>query len=120
MSTSQSILADTRDSNAAISNGFRNYCNAQRVDTKTTVLKLFRESYRDYHVTEVEEKNASLFEFAAHDKAQLIFDAEDATFGATRAWRAVGDGIKKKMHPGTLKDEFRFARYVHNPLSPID
>jgi transitional endoplasmic reticulum ATPase len=117
MSASKSVLADTQGSNATISQTFRIHCNAPRNDTKTTVLTLIREAYRGYHVTEVDEKRVSLFEFAAHDKAQLIFDAEEATFNATRAWKAVGDGIEKKMHPGKLKDEFRFVRYVHNSLS---
>ena len=89
---------------------FKSHCDAKRVDTKTSTLTLLRNAYEDYHVTEVEAKQVSLFEYAATDKALLTFDSEDEQFNAARTWRAVGEGIEKRMHPGKLKDDFRFAR----------
>ena len=110
MPAPKSILTATQANGAEIFSAFKSHTEAPRIDTKTTVLTLIRNAYPDYHVTEVEEKRVSLYEFAATDKALLILDHEDEAFNATRGWRAVGEGIEKKTHPGTLKDEFRFAR----------
>lgn len=107
-----SVLTATQGNSAAIFEAFKIHCEAPRVDTKTNVLKLIREAYPEYHVTEVAEKRTSLFEYAAAGKAELIFDHEDEAFNATREWEAVGEGIEKKLHPGKLRDDFRFARYV--------
>ncbi len=71
---------------------------------------MLRSAYQNYHVTEVEAGKIALFEYAATDQALLNFDPEDEQFNSTRDWHAVGEGIEKKMHPGTLTDEFRFAR----------
>ena len=110
MPAAKSILIATQECSASVFNNFKSHSDAQRIDTKTTTLTLLRNAYTDYHVTEVEAKHVSLFEFAATDKALLIFDSEDENFNATRDWRTVGEGIEKKMHPGKLTDSFRFAR----------
>jgi transitional endoplasmic reticulum ATPase len=115
MPAARTLLSSTQANSATIFSEFKSHCDAPRVDTKTHALTLIRNAYPDYHVTEVEEKKVSLFEFASAGKATLIFDAEEEAFNATREWRAVGEGVEKKMHPGKLKDEFRFARYV-DPL----
>ena len=73
-------------------------------------LTLLRNGYRDYHVTEVEAKKIALFDFASSGKALFNLDSYDEQFNATRRWSAVGEGIEKKMHPGKLTDDFRFAR----------
>jgi transitional endoplasmic reticulum ATPase len=120
MPAARTLLASTQANSAAIFSKFKLHCDAPRVDTKTHALTLIRNAYPDYHVTEVEEKKVSLFEFAGADKATLIFDAEDEAFNATRDWQAVGEGVEKKKHPGQLKDDFRFARYVnHRPHRTI-
>jgi|TARA_R110002003_G_scaffold112_1_gene9557 hypothetical protein len=110
MSTTQSILTATQANSTAIFSAFKTHTEAPRIDTKTSVLTLIRHAYPEYHVTEVEEKKVSLYEFALADKATLVHDAEADEFNATRTWRAVGEGIEKKTHPGQLHDEFRFAR----------
>jgi transitional endoplasmic reticulum ATPase len=110
MPAARTLLSSTQANSAAIFNDFKSHCDAPRVDTQTHALTLLRNAYPDYHVTEVEKKKVSLFEFADADKATLIFDAEDEAFNATREWRAVGEGVEKKMHPGKLTDNFRFAR----------
>lgn len=110
MPAARSTLTATQEHSSSIFSGFKSHCNAKRVDTRTTTLTLLRNAYEDYYVTEVEAKQISLFEFAAADKALLSFDFEDEYFNATRTWRAVGEGIEKKMHPGKLTDDFRFAR----------
>jgi transitional endoplasmic reticulum ATPase len=110
MADTKSILEITQGNRAEIFETFKSHTNAPRVETRTVVLNQIRNAYTDYHVTEVEEKRVSLFEYAAAGKAELILDVEDETFMTTKAWRAVGEGIEKKAHPGTLRDEFRFAR----------
>lgn len=89
---------------------FKSHCDAKRVDTKTTLLTLLRNAYEDYHVTEVDARKIALFDFASADKALLTLDSGDEQFNASRVWHSMGDGIEKKMHPGTLTDDFRFAR----------
>lgn len=115
MPAAKTILTSTQASGVAIFNEFKSHCNAPRVETRNNVLKMIRDAYPDYHVTEVDERRVSLFEFAAADKALLIFDAEDESFNASRKWTSVGNGVEKRLHPGTLIDEFRFARYVVMP-----
>ncbi|KAF1943577.1 P-loop containing nucleoside triphosphate hydrolase protein [Clathrospora elynae] len=111
MPATKTLLTSTQENSAAIFSDFKSHCDAPRVDTKTNILALLRNAYPDYHVTEVEERRVSLFEFAGAGKAMLILDAEDEGFNSTREWKAVGSGIEKKKHPGTLKDDFRFARF---------
>ncbi|KAJ4345124.1 hypothetical protein N0V95_005896 [Ascochyta clinopodiicola] len=113
MPAARSTLAATQDQSAYIFSNFEAHCDAKRVDTKTTTLSLLRNAYKDYHITEVDAKRASLFEFAATGKALLVLDSEDEHFNATRDWHAVGDGIEKRMHPGKLTDDFRFARFQY-------
>ncbi|KAH7394500.1 proteasome-activating nucleotidase [Pyrenochaeta sp. MPI-SDFR-AT-0127] len=113
MPAAKTILTSTQANSAGIFDAFESHCDAPRVETKTSVLKFIREAYPEYHVTEVEEKCASLFEFAATDKALLIFDSEDERFIATREWTSVGEGVEKKTHPGKLRDDFRFARFQY-------
>ena len=110
MPAARSTLAASQEHSASIFSNFKSHCDAKRVDTKTTTLTLLRNAYEDYHVTEVEAHKIALFEYAAADKALLNFDSDDEQFNATRGWSAVGEGIEKRMHPGKLADDFRFAR----------
>jgi hypothetical protein len=112
MPAARSTLPATQGHSASLFSNFKSHCDAKRVDTKTTTLTLLRNAYEDYHVTEIEAKKISLFEFAGAGKAVLNFDSEDEHFNATRDWHAVGEGIEKKMHPGKLTNDFRFARQV--------
>jgi hypothetical protein len=84
MPAARSILSATQDNSASIFSAFKTHTEAQRVDTKNTVLTLIRNAYPDYHVTEVEERKVSLREYAATDKASIVIDAEDEAFNATR------------------------------------
>jgi transitional endoplasmic reticulum ATPase len=104
------MLAATKDHNASTFSTFKSHCEAQRVETKSNTLAIIRDAYPDYHVTEVDEDNVALHEFASTDAASLVIDAEDDTFMSTRYWQAVGEGIGKVTHPGELKDRARFAR----------
>lgn len=110
MSDAESILSATKANGSNIFAAFQNHTKAPRIETKTVVLNQIRARYPDYHVTEVEEKRISLFEYAAADKAELVLDTEDELFMTTKAWKSVGEGVEKKTHPGVLKDEFRYAR----------
>jgi transitional endoplasmic reticulum ATPase len=110
MAPSTSLLAATKASRDSVLDGFKSHSSGLRVDTNTAVLGMLRKEYADYHVTEVDAKEAALFEYAAAGKATLVLDAEDETFHAKRSWRSVGEGVDKKMHPGNLNDTFRFAR----------
>jgi transitional endoplasmic reticulum ATPase len=109
-SSSSSLLADTHGRRDDVLNGFKKHTGGLRIDTNTTVLSMLRDTYSEYHVTEVDAKDAALFEFAEAGKAALVLDAEDEKFHAERSWLAVGDGVDKKMHPGKLTDGYRFAR----------
>ncbi|KAF1914222.1 P-loop containing nucleoside triphosphate hydrolase protein [Ampelomyces quisqualis] len=113
MPAARSILAATQDNSAGIFSAFKAHTEAQRVDTKNTVLTLIRNAYPDYHVTEVDERKVSLREYAATEKASIAIDAEDEAFNATREWHPVGEGIEKKTHPGSLDDDYRFARFQY-------
>ncbi|CAO2657834.1 Nn.00g070940.m01.CDS01 [Neocucurbitaria sp. VM-36] len=113
MPATKTILTATQANSADVFNAFKSHCDAPRVETKAKVLTQLRAAYPDHHVTEAVEKRVSLFEFAATEKALLILDDEGESFQATRDWSAVGDGIKKKLHPGRLRDEFRFARFQY-------
>jgi len=110
MPATKSILSATKTNNDAVFSAFKTHCAAPRVDTKTTALTLIRRDYPDHHVTEVEERTASLFDFASAGHAELTLDAEEEAFCATREWEAVGEGVEKVEHAGKLKDEYRFAR----------
>jgi hypothetical protein len=120
MPAAKSTLDATHEHSETLFSSFKSHCDAKRVDTKTTTLTLIRNAYVDYHVTEVEASTVSLFEFAASDKAALSFDTEGEKFNTTRTWRAVGEGIEKKMHPGKLTDNYRFARRVSLSDIPLN
>ncbi|KAL6708813.1 hypothetical protein ACN47E_002220 [Coniothyrium glycines] len=107
------LLQDTDAKSAAVFDAFKTHNDAPRVETKTTVFKLIREAYPDHHVTEVDEKRCSLFEYASAGKATLLLDEDGEEFIATREWRPVGEGVEKKMHSGKLRDDFRFARFLY-------
>jgi transitional endoplasmic reticulum ATPase len=110
MPAARSPLAATHEQSTSIFSDFKAHCGGQRVDTRTVTLTLLRNGYKDYHVTEVEAKKIALFDFASSGKALLNLDCDDEQFSATRGWRPVGEGVEKKMHPGKLTDDFRFAR----------
>lgn len=112
MAAVKTALTATEECGDLVFSEFKSHSGAQRIDTKTTTLTLLRNAYTDYHVTEVDANNVSLFEFATAGKALLMLDSEDENFCTTRDWRTVGDGIEKKMHRGKLTDNFRFARLV--------
>lgn len=109
MSATSDLVA-TQLSGLDVFNNFQIHCNGQRTETKSEVMKLLRQSYSSYHITEAEEKHVSLFEFARAGKAEYELDYEDGAFNNTRQWRAFGKGVEKKEHPGILHDDFRFAR----------
>jgi transitional endoplasmic reticulum ATPase len=113
MSAAESILAATKSENSYVLQSFKVHTSASRTDTKSKLLDVIRNNYPDYHVTEVNERKVSLREYAASGKASLILDAEDSAFHATRDWKAVGEGIEKKTHPGALHDDYRFARFQY-------
>jgi transitional endoplasmic reticulum ATPase len=104
------MLAATTNNNGSAFSAFKTHSNAQRMETKSATLTLIRNAYLDYHVTEVDEGNVSLREYAGTDAASITLDAEDDSFMLTRQWRAVGEGIEKVTHSGELRDEARFAR----------
>lgn len=110
MPAARSTLAATQEHSATLFSNFKSQSDSKRVDTRTSTLTLLRNAYRDYHVTEVEAGKIALFEYAATEKALLNFDSDDEQFTATRDWHAVGEGIEKKIHPGKVTDDFRFAR----------
>ena len=113
MTDSNTILSDTQANSADSFFAFKAHANAPRVETKTVVLNLLRNKYPNHHVTEVEEKYASLFDYASAGNAKLTRDGKDEEFMAGKAWRAVGEGIEKKSHPGKVLDDDRFARYQY-------
>jgi transitional endoplasmic reticulum ATPase len=117
MSTTKDIIEATQGNDKAVYHEFRNHARGTRVETRSTTLNIIRSEYHDYHVTEVVQSQCSLFEFAAAGRAELTFEAgEDReAFLSTRTWRPVGSGVEKKLHPGKLDDDFRFARYVLPP-----
>jgi transitional endoplasmic reticulum ATPase len=90
---------------------FKEHCQSPRVDTKTASLHLIRKAYPDHHVTEISEQKAALFQFADAGKAEVILDSEAEGFNATREWKPVGERIEKKLHPGKLSNEYRFAKF---------
>lgn len=93
-------------------NAFSEHAGQQRIETKQRVLNIVRKQYSQYHVTVVDAGSCSLLEFAAAGKATASHEADDETFNATRKWKPVGSGIEKKTHPGSLQDDYHFARYV--------
>ncbi|OAL54051.1 proteasome-activating nucleotidase [Pyrenochaeta sp. DS3sAY3a] len=113
MASETSILAATQDDNVHVLSSFKAHCSAPRTETKSHFLELIRDTYPLYHVTEVDEKRISLFEFAAAGKASIVLDDESESLHATRYWRSVGEGIEKKVHPGKLKDDYRFVRFQY-------
>ncbi|KAF2024191.1 P-loop containing nucleoside triphosphate hydrolase protein [Setomelanomma holmii] len=113
MPATMTLLSATQANSAAVFSTFKTHTEAPRIDTKTTAVTLIRNAYPGYHVTEVEEKKVALFDFADAGKAELVHDAEDDDFNATRTWRSVGDGVEKKVNPGMLVDEWRFARFQY-------
>lgn len=113
MPAARDILAATLDANKSILSNFETHTNGHRVETKDVCLRLIRQTYPDYHVTEVAENRVSLFEYADAGKANLALDSDEDSFHATRRWSSVGERIEKKLHPGKLNDDFRFARFQY-------
>jgi transitional endoplasmic reticulum ATPase len=110
MAPTNPFFAATASSSDGVFGAFQSHTNAPRIETRTMVLNMIRMYYRDFHVTEVDERKVSLFEYAGADKAKLVHDGDDEFFMSTKGWRAVGEGIEKKTHPGKLQDDFRYAR----------
>jgi transitional endoplasmic reticulum ATPase len=110
MAPTNPIFSATSENSADIFGAFKNHTSAPRIETRTVVLNLIRNHYGGFHVTEVDERKVSLFEYAGADKAKLVLDGDDELFMSTKGWRAVGEGIEKKTHPGKLQDDFRYAR----------
>ncbi|KAF2864830.1 P-loop containing nucleoside triphosphate hydrolase protein [Massariosphaeria phaeospora] len=107
------IFAANRQHGADVFDDFKMHTRGTRIDTKTTVLSLIRQMYPEHHVTEVAENKVSLFDFASAGKASCLLDADDEAFNATRTWASVGERVEKKLSPGKLDDEFRFARFQY-------
>lgn len=110
MSSSQTLIASAHENDKTVFDSFRQHASGTRVETKSTALNIIRKAYPDYHVTEVDARNCALFEFAAAGKATLTHLSDEESFDTTRHWGPVGNGIEKKLHPGKLSDEWRFAR----------
>ncbi|KAF2450896.1 P-loop containing nucleoside triphosphate hydrolase protein [Karstenula rhodostoma CBS 690.94] len=107
-------VAFTNDSDEQrVFDAFSEHAGQQRVETKQRVLNIIRKQYPQHHVTVVDAGGCSLLEFAAAGKATASHEADDETFNATRQWKPVGTGIEKKTHPGTLQDDFHFARFSY-------
>ena len=104
-------LKATQGNDQGVFSAFRSHADGKRVETKSTALNIIRTAYPDHHVTEVDAPKCSLFDYAGAGKAVLTLDGEDEHFDTTRTWKTVGDGIEKKMSPGTLGDDFRYARF---------
>ena len=96
--------------NARVFAGYTQHNSIPRSETREAIRALIRAAYPDHHVTEVDEEKISLRDFAASGRAEITLDASDAAFSGTREWRAVGEGMQRKVDRGELKDEFRFAR----------
>jgi transitional endoplasmic reticulum ATPase len=111
MADPTATLKATNDNDSKAFEAFRKHANGTRIETKSTALNILRAQYPSHHVTEVEANKCSLFDYAGAGKAVLTLDGENESFDTTRAWRPVGNGIEKKMSPGRLDDEFRFARF---------
>lgn len=110
MPAAKDLIAATKENDKNAFEEFRQHANGTRIETKSNVLNIIRNAYPDYHVTEVDERDCSLFEFAAAGKATVTLDSDEETFDMTRNWKPVGEGIERKMHPGQLVDDYRFAR----------
>jgi transitional endoplasmic reticulum ATPase len=106
-------LTTTQASARAVFGNFRSHANGQRIETKSTALNIIRAEYQGYHVTEVEADVCSLFDYADAGKAVLTLDDNLESFNTTRKWKPVGNGIEKKLSPGRLADDFRFARFLY-------
>lgn len=103
---------NTTHSNGVLAFGtFRDHTSGKRIDTKSTALNTLRAAYPSHHVTEVEAQKCAFFDYASAGKAVLTLDGEDESFDTTRLWKPVGNGIEKKLSPGKLDDDFRFARF---------
>ncbi|CAE7218837.1 hypothetical protein CFE70_010358 [Pyrenophora teres f. teres 0-1] len=113
MPAARTLLSSTTPSKDRVAQIFESHCSGERLETRDKVLTSLRDAYSDFHVTEVNEGKCSLFEFADADKATLVLDTEDEKFMATRKWVPVGEGVQKKMHPGDLVDDYRFARFQY-------
>lgn len=113
MPAAKDLLSATFVDNKNILSNFAHHCSGNRVETQSQVLSLIRSTYPDYHVTEAAESRISLFEYAEAGKAILTLDSDEDSFAATRKWHPVGERIQKKLHPGKLDDDFRFARFQY-------
>lgn len=113
MPAARDLLSATADHGHSVYNSFKEHTNGSRTDTRNTITTLLRQDYPDYHVTEVNECRISLFDYAEANKATVIFDHSEESFHSTRRWQSVGERIEKKLHPGKLADEFRFARFQY-------
>ncbi|KAF2471070.1 proteasome-activating nucleotidase [Lindgomyces ingoldianus] len=113
MPAAKDILTATQENGKSFLDTFKEHCNGVRIDTKNTVLNLLRKNYPEHHITEAEEGRISLLEFADAGHAMYILDSDEESFNATRKWRSVGERLEKKLHPGKLSDDYRFARFQY-------
>ncbi|KAF2735716.1 proteasome-activating nucleotidase [Polyplosphaeria fusca] len=113
MPAAKNTAIKTSVNDQALFESFKEHCFGKRIDTKTTALNLLRKAYPDHHVTETSEAKASLIEFSEAGKAVVELKSEPESFNATREWKPVGERIEKKLHPGKLTDDFRFAGFKY-------
>ncbi|KAF2786144.1 P-loop containing nucleoside triphosphate hydrolase protein [Melanomma pulvis-pyrius CBS 109.77] len=113
MPAAKDILSATSAASEGVFGTFEQHCNGLRIDTKTTALCRIKGYYPDYHVTEASEYRVALFDYATANKAELTLDSASESFNATRRWSSVGERIEKKLHPGKLDDDYRFARFQY-------
>jgi transitional endoplasmic reticulum ATPase len=113
MPAAKDMLSATLEHSNAVFENFKQHRRGTRIDTKTTVLDLLKETYPTYHVTETSETQVALFDYADANKATLTLDADSESFSAARRWKSVGERIEKKQNPGKLDDDYRFARFQY-------
>lgn len=105
------LIPSTTLNNQNVFSSFKSHTSGDRIDTRTRVMDILRHNYPTHHITETNRSTIALFEFAETEKATVIHDHLYSTFNSTRNWRSVGERIEKKLHPGKLADDFRFARF---------
>ncbi|KAF2006589.1 proteasome-activating nucleotidase [Amniculicola lignicola CBS 123094] len=111
MAAKKDVLSTTMDNSTVVFQALKSHTSHPRTDTKTSILTIIRNAYPDLHITEAEQSRISLFEYANAGKATRHLDSEFESFNATRKWKSVGERVEKKLNPGRLTDEYRFARF---------
>ncbi|KAF2017572.1 proteasome-activating nucleotidase, partial [Aaosphaeria arxii CBS 175.79] len=113
MPAARDIFAATAEAAQEAIRLYKQHYSGQILDTRSVLLDILRDNFPTYHVTEVDQSTASLLEFASAGKATANLDSSSENFAAARQWKPVGERVEKKLHPGKLTDDFRFARFQY-------